>query len=356
MSDVPVVDISADPEAVAAELDEICRTVGFFQMTGHGTPADVADRAWTMATRFFDLPMEDKLSVLRPGAAYPYGYSPRPGRVPGRFLNGVGWADPKEVFDAGPPVPPMNQKGGCSYPSNLWPAVLPEFQTAWMAYYHAMTDVGGRLMSLFARGLGLPPGFFNDKIDKGLNLLRAVNYPVQDSDSKPGQLRAAAHTDGGLVTILRQDTVGGLEVLDSGGNWIGVEPVSGAFVIILGDLMARWTNGWWRSSPHRVVDPPGPSSATARRQSIPFSQNANWSARDFCLTDAASVPVMTRNHLQRHDQRVDHDPAPRYLPGAQHNALRKPGLHPDCQVPGFGRICYSGLASHSGRIASMLSS
>lgn len=169
---------------------------------------------------------------------------------------------------------------------NLWPAVLPEFEIAWMAYYHAMSDVGGRLMCLFARGLRLPPGFFIDKIDKGLNLLRAVNYPAQDSDSKPGQLRAAAHTDGGLVTILRQDALGGLEVLDSGGSWIGVKPVPGAFVIILGDLMARWTNGEWRSSPHRVVDPPDPSSAAARRQSIPFSQNANWSARDFCLPPA----------------------------------------------------------------------
>jgi isopenicillin N synthase-like dioxygenase len=283
MSDVPVVDISADPETVAAELDEICRTAGFFQIAGHGIPVDVIDRAWSMATRFFDLPLEDKLRVLRPGPAYPYGYSPLPGTVPGRVLSGVGWADPKEVFDAGPPVPPVNQKGGWSYPSNRWPAVLPEFETAWMAYYHAMSDVGGRLMCLFARGLRLPPGFFIDKIDKGLNLLRAVNYPARESNSKPGQLRATVHTDGGLVTVLRQDTVGGLEVLDSGGSWIGVEPVPGAFVVILGDLMARWTNGRWRSSPHRVVDPPNPSSAAARRQSIPFSLNANWSARDFCL-------------------------------------------------------------------------
>ena len=76
---VPVVDISADPGAVGRELDEICRTAGFFQVTGHGIPDEVAELAWTMATRFFDLSLEDKLSVARPAPDYPYGYIPLAG-------------------------------------------------------------------------------------------------------------------------------------------------------------------------------------------------------------------------------------------------------------------------------------
>jgi len=72
--------------------------------------------------------------------------------------------------------------------------------------------------------------------------------------------------------------VGGLEVLDPGGRWAAVEPVPGAFVINIGDLMARWTNDRWRSTLHRVVDPPDPAAAAARRQSRPYFQNANWSA------------------------------------------------------------------------------
>jgi len=77
--------------------------------------------------------------------------------------------------------------------------------------------------------------------------------------------------------------VGGLEVLDPGGSWVGVEPVRGAFVINIGDLMARWTNDRWRSTLHRVVDPPDPAAANARRQSMPYFQNANWSAAVCCL-------------------------------------------------------------------------
>jgi NAD(P)-dependent dehydrogenase (short-subunit alcohol dehydrogenase family) len=80
VSFVPVVDISGDPATVGAELDEICRTAGFFQVTGHGVPRKVAERAWTTATRFFDLPPADKLSVVRPGPDYPYGWSIRPTR------------------------------------------------------------------------------------------------------------------------------------------------------------------------------------------------------------------------------------------------------------------------------------
>ena len=89
MSYVPVVDISADPVAVAAELDEICRTAGFFQVTGHGVPGGVAERAWTTATRFFDLPPADKLSVARPGPDYPYGYIPLAGESLSRSIAGA---------------------------------------------------------------------------------------------------------------------------------------------------------------------------------------------------------------------------------------------------------------------------
>ena len=78
---VPVVDISADPVAVGAELDEICRTTGFFQITGHGVEDGVAGPAWTMATAFFDLPLAEKLSVARPTADYPYGYIPMAGEA-----------------------------------------------------------------------------------------------------------------------------------------------------------------------------------------------------------------------------------------------------------------------------------
>ena len=120
-----------------------------------------------------------------------------------------------------------------------------------------MRDLGDRLMSLFARGLGLPPGFFTGRSTSHRTRCAPSTTRPRDTAPLPGQLRAGAHTDYGTLTILRQDAVGGLEVLGGDGSWTGVEPVPGAFVINIGDLMARWTNDRWRSTLHRVVDPPG---------------------------------------------------------------------------------------------------
>ena len=305
---VPIIDISTDPDAVAADLDEICRTVGFFQITGHGVADDVAGPAWTMARSFFDLPLADKLSAARPTPDYPYGYIPLAGEsLPRSMAQSMAEAAPpdlKEVFNIGPPDPPAHRFADPDeawvYSPNLWPSALPGLRPAWTAYYATMRNLGDRLMSLFARGLSLPPGFFAGATGHGANALRAINYPAGPGPALPGQLRAGAHTDYGTVTILRQDAVGGLEVLGPGGAWAGVEPVPGAFVINIGDLMARWTNDRWRSTLHRVVDP----GATARRQSMAYFQNANWSARISCLPTCLEpgekpryAPVLAGPHL-----------------------------------------------------------
>jgi isopenicillin N synthase-like dioxygenase len=258
MSYVPVVDISADPGAVGRELDEICRTAGFFQVTGHGIPDEVAERAWTTATRFFDLPLEDKLSVARPAPDYPYGYIPLAGESLSQSVAGTAPPDLKEVFNAGrparPPHPLADPGEAWAYSPSLWPAALPELRVAWTAYYDVMRDLGNRLMSLFARGLELPPGFFAGQTGQAANALRAINYPARDTAPLPGQLRAGAHTDYGTLTILRQDAVGGLEVLDLSGRWVGVEPVPGAFVInmVCGGLLPAHLPGTWREAPLRT--------------------------------------------------------------------------------------------------------
>ncbi len=284
---VPVIDISGDPDAVGRRLDETCRTVGFFQIVGHGIDPAVADGAWIAATRFFDLPQEQKMTVARPDPEYPYGYIPVAGESLAGSLGEATPPDLKEVFNAGPVDPPTHDfddpDEAWVYSPNLWPAALPELQESWSAYYRAMTELCDRLMSLFARGLGLAPDFFAGNLDRSPDALRAINYPERDEAPLPGQLRAGAHTDYGTLTVLRQDTVGGLQVRDHEGRWVDVAPVAGAFVVNIGDLMARWTNDRWTSTLHRVVDPPVASAARARRQSMPYFQNANYSAEISCL-------------------------------------------------------------------------
>lgn len=305
---VPVVDISGDPGAVGAHLDDVCRTVGFFQIVGHGIDHAVADAAWSAATRFFDLPLDAKLRVARPDPDYPYGYIPVAGESLAGSLDDATPPDLKEVFNIGPVTAPTHAFSDPNeawvYSPNLWPEELPELRSAWTAYYRAMTALCDRLMSLFARGLGLPPDFFADKLDASPDALRAINYPERDSAPLPGQLRAGAHTDYGTLTVLRQDRVGGLEVRTRDGDWAGVPSVPGAFVVNIGDLMARWTNGRWTSTMHRVVDPPDAEQARARRQSMPYFQNANYSAEIACLPTCLAPgqtptypPVLAGPHL-----------------------------------------------------------
>lgn len=288
MSYVPIIDLDRDPDRVGAEIDDVCTHVGFFQIVGHGVPDATADRAWHTATAFFDLPLSDRMSATAP-APGSYGYSPFSAQSLGRSVDDRPPTDLREVFNAGPVDPPTHNfhdpYEAAAYSPTLWPDGLPEFRLAWTDYYRTMLHLGARLMSLVARGLGLPPHFFNDKIDHSPSVLRAINYPAQDH-APPGQLRAGAHTDYGTLTILRQDMVGGLEVLGQSATWVAVEPVPGAFVVNIGDLMARWTNDHWHSTMHRVVNPADDeraSPAWQRRQSMPFFYNVNWSAEVSCL-------------------------------------------------------------------------
>jgi isopenicillin N synthase-like dioxygenase len=189
---------------------------------------------------------------------------------------------------------------------NLWPAPLPEFRSAWSEYFRAQLDLGTRLMRMFALGLGLPSDYFDASIDRSPSSLRAIRYPAREVAPEDGQLRAGAHTDYGTLTILKQDRVGGLQVMTQNDEWAAVEAIEGAFVINIGDLMARWTNGRWRSTLHRVVDPmPDPTGVIPCRHSMPFFHNANWDAQVTALPTCVPEgerpkydPVLAGPHLQ----------------------------------------------------------
>lgn len=183
-----------------------------------------------------------------------------------------------------PPPEADGEAADFAWAANLWPAEPPGFREAMLGYYRAMSELADRLMRLFALGLRLPESFFDGRIDRAISALRLLNYPDQPGPPEPGQLRAGAHTDYGSLTILLpQDAPGGLEVQGPDGTWHGVPTVPGGFVINLGDLMARWTNDRWRSTLHRVVNPPPDAAGSTRRQSIAFFHQPNWEAEIACL-------------------------------------------------------------------------
>jgi isopenicillin N synthase-like dioxygenase len=327
---VPVIDLSDDPIRVGAAIDEACRAVGFFTVIGHGVPDHVADAAWDVGRAFFDLPLAERMAVAMPSPGYPYGYCPMGGEAlsrsrlldepargsPATSRTGAtegSDSDRKETYAVGPVDPPPRPLDAMDdpderavYAPNLWPhAALPELRPAWEAYYRGMADLAARLMAAFARGLGLPHSFFTPFIDRHGSAMRMVNYPHQDRPPPPGALRAGAHTDYGTLTILRQDDApGGLEVEDVNHRWVSVPFHPDSFVVNIGDLLARWTNDQWRSTLHRVVNPPREPGRSNRRTSFPFFHNANWDARVECLPTCLRpgesprhAPVLAGAHL-----------------------------------------------------------
>jgi isopenicillin N synthase-like dioxygenase len=304
-ADFPVFELAAfetadgpGRRALGAEVDRICRETGFLAVARHGVPDPVIEAVWTRARAFFDLPLEAKMAAAAPHPGYPYGYLPPQAEALAKSREVDTPPDLKESFNGGPlAVPPGlydPEALGFCYAPTPWPHQPPGFVEAWKAYYRAMEDLAGRLMAMFAVALDLDDDFFAPLIDRPISALRALNYPEPERPPLPGQLRAGAHSDYGSLTILLPEaTAGGLEILAPDGAWRPVPAVPGAFVINIGDLMARWTNDRWVSTLHRVVNPPPDAAGALRRQSLAFFHQPNWDAEIACLPSclAASKPA-----------------------------------------------------------------
>ncbi|MGO4832794.1 isopenicillin N synthase family dioxygenase [Rhizobiaceae sp. 2RAB30] len=304
-STFPVFDLGrfekASPEekkALGAEVDRICRTTGFLAVTNHGVPQDVIDAAWSKARAFFDLRPEEKERAKAPYKGYPYGYLGPELEALARSRNVDSPPDLKESFNGGPLKVPAGMADpealAFCYADTIWPQAPDGFVEAWKGYYAALENLAVRVMRLFATALELPETYFDRFIDAPISALRALNYPEQHVPPKPGQIRAGAHTDYGSLTILLpQAGSRGLEIITPDGEWTPVPPIPGAFVINIGDLMARWTNDRWVSTVHRVVNPPANEGGMDRRQSMAFFHQPNWDAEivvlDACL-DAGETP------------------------------------------------------------------
>src|SRR5271165_1562691 len=275
----------AEKRALAAEIDAICRATGFLAIGRHGVSEATIETAWAKAEAFFSLPLKRKLTARAPYPGYPYGYLAPETESLARSRGVAAPPDQKESFNGGPARAPggltdPEALGFCFAPT-IWPDAPEGFREAWSAYYAAMEDLARRITRAFAVALDLREDFFSSFIDAPVSALRALNYPALVKPPKPGQMRAGAHTDYGSLTILLpQAGSRGLEILGPDGAWIEVFPRPGAFIVNIGDLMARWTNDRWTSTLHRVVIPDG---GAARRQSFAFFHQPNWEAEIVAL-------------------------------------------------------------------------
>ena len=274
---------SSDRARMAEQVDRICMSSGFLAIVDHGVPEAVIAAAWEKATAFFDLPAEIKQQARAPYPGYPYGYLGPKAEALAASRGIKTPPDLKESFNGGPlGVPPgLTDKDALSfcYAETIWPEQPAGFKAAWQEYYREMERLAGRIMVLFAAALKLPDDYIASFIDHPISALRALNYPEQAVAPEPGQLRAGAHSDYGSLTILLpQPGSKGLQIERPGGVWLDVPPVPGAFVINIGDLMARWTNDRWVSTVHRVINPANAEEARQRRQSFAYFHQPNWFA------------------------------------------------------------------------------
>ena len=264
-ADFPVIDLGhwragtpAERAAVAAAVDHALRHSGFMLLVNHGIdpslPAAVRDRC----TAFFHLDEATK---------WPYRSLPgRPGWAPsGVEANAYasGETSPPDLKEnlAFAPVDPgsvMISTDGPIEVDNVYPAEAPGMADAVAAYMRAGTAVAADLYALLEEAIGAPHGTFLDGCDRPAHSLNVTWYPPRDAVGEPadGQYRIGPHTDFGTITLLdRQAGVRGLQVLSTDGEWIDAPFVPGSLTINVGDLLARWSAGRWRSNLHRILAP-----------------------------------------------------------------------------------------------------
>lgn len=285
---IPLIDVSplasgepAGVADVAAEIGAACREIGFFYVANHSVPPALTDAVFATSAAFFAQPDAAKRAVA-------YDVRGNRGYVPmkGEALDPTRPADLKEVFNVGLELAaddPELAAGRLFRARNLWPA-MPGFRDTMLAYFDACHGLGRALHRAFAVDLGLPPDFFEDKLDRPMAVLRLLHYPAAPERAEAGQLGAGEHTDYGCVTLLATDGVGGLEVRTRAGEWLAAPHVPGAFVCNIGDCLMRWTNDVYVSTPHRVVSPAG-----RQRHSIAFFLDPNPDADIACLPGCATA-------------------------------------------------------------------
>ncbi|MGE0854061.1 MAG: isopenicillin N synthase family dioxygenase [Hyphomicrobiaceae bacterium] len=292
MTDVPVIDLTpcytgtaADKAALARRIDKACSEIGFFTVAGHRVAKPLVDDVFDTAFEFFNLPVEEKRRYLPPPDTVLRGYMAHATNKLAKSRGKETPPDLREGYFIGRPDLTGDEKiddpdARPFYRPCIWPERPPRFAPVFSAYYAEMSRLAGDLMSLFALGLGLDEGYFDDKIDDHFAALNVFHYPRQSAAPEGGQLRAGAHTDFGSLTILLQmPGTGGLEVMAHDGQWRHLPPREDTFVINIGDMMAWWTNDRWRSTLHRVVNPPGESTARSARVSVGFFCHPNFDAR-----------------------------------------------------------------------------
>lgn len=289
MDTLPIIDIAplyaADRDGwlgVAQAIDRACRQWGFFYIKGHPISPQRIEALQQAAKTFFAQPLADKLSIDITQTRHHRGY----GAIATEQLDPSLPSDLKETFDMGLHLPAEHPDVLAEKPlrgPNRHPQ-LPGWQTLMETHYQDMQALAQTLLRAIALALDIDEDFFDQRFEDPVSVLRMIHYPPRQTASSPEQQGAGAHTDYGCITLLYQDSAGGLQVRNVDGQWIDAPPIDGTFVVNLGDMMARWSNDQYVSTPHRVISPLG-----IDRYSMPFFAEPHPDTRIECLPGCQGI-------------------------------------------------------------------
>lgn len=292
---IPVIDIaeagSADPprrSGAVREIADACRDLGMFLIANHGVPDALIDAHFALAREFFALDLDAKRAIDVSRSNCFRGYE----AFGTQTIDAAAPGDLKEGFIMGPDLPPDHPHVRARFPntgSNLWPRRPAGMRAHMERYVDAMNGLGRQIAAALALSLDLPAEYFAAALAEPLTYSQLLFYPSLPADAGGNRFGAGAHVDWGLLTMLLQDDVGGLEVRARDGTWYAAPPVPRTFVIILGEMWLRLTNGAYRSATHRVAK----NTSGRGRYSMPTFFDPGYDERIACIpayAPAAGAP------------------------------------------------------------------
>lgn len=289
--DIPSLDIHdftngnpQDKERFVEDLGKGFHDIGFVAVKNHGLNKMLSEELYKAVKSFFDLADIVKEKYNIPGLAGQRGYVGK-GK---EHAKGRKTGDLKEFFHIGQEVnedDPLTN----SYPPNVWPEEVPELRTFGVKAFEVLEQTGMRILSAIALYLELPEDYFDKKAEKGNSILRPIHYfPITDPNSIPEDaVRAAAHGDINLITLLMGASAEGLQILGKNGQWISVTAKPDQLIVNVGDMLARLTNDRLKSTVHRVINPPR-ELMKYPRYSIPFFMHPRAEMDLTCLENCVS--------------------------------------------------------------------
>ena len=281
---IPSLDLSAFRSGSESErknfseaLGEGFGEIGFVTITSHGLDSGVTNSLYKELEKFFSLPPQIKNRYEIEGIFGQRGYIGKgKERAKGRKIG-----DLKEFFHVGQPIEDSLK----SYPENIWPSEFPEFEHLALSTFKTLELIGIDLLRAISLYLNMPEHYFTNQVKKGNSILRAIHYfPLNQSEIPTDAVRAAAHGDINLITILMGASADGLQIQTKEGDWVSVTAPPDHLVVNVGDMLSRLTNNKLKSTIHRVINP-DKSKMNTSRYSIPFFMHPVSSMPLNCLSN-----------------------------------------------------------------------